>query len=401
MVATKSVKQSAMFGAAVVLVAATTLQSCKPRGQALADVASAAGCIPATRDGKLSVAALIANAANPQCATSFIPLPLVRQTKGFTCGAASLQSILSYWGDFYTEGVLQRILKSHKDNGTSWKRIQKFVHGLNGDSSRKAFDQISGFDEIVDLNELRTVLADRDIQEAIRRKVGTKVDFQKVLDGIAGLKTPDINIDTMSIAVPAAGLGLADPVAATPTPETEGGRRVVRPRRRQPAPGEYSTSATMGQIVYRGNGTLPTGCTASTYTAPRASQGAQTTGMTMAQLEEATRAGNPVLALTQAWTYDSDETYNVDTYAGGWDSGHYVVVIGMDVDNVYLMDPYTMGHYAFVPRAEFEKRWHDYDGNLNEQYERCPGGYELHHFGMVITRNTPDRHVPDRVTKMY
>ena len=401
MIATKVVKRRLLVSAGVALMAASALQSCKPRGQALADVASASGCIPATRDGKPSVAALIANAANPQCATSFIPLPLVRQTKGFTCGAASLQSILSYWGDFYTEGVLQRILKSHKDNGTSWKRIQKFVHGLNAERSRKAFDQISGFDEIVDLNELRTVLADREIQEVIRRKAGTKVDFQKVLDGIAALKNLDINIDTMSIAVPAAGLGLTDPIAEAPAPEPEGGRRVVRPHRRQPAPGEYGTSTTMGQVLYRGNGTLPTGCTASTYTAARASQGAQATGMTMAQLEEATRAGNPVLALTQAWTYDSDDTYNVDTYAVGWDSGHYVAVIGMDADNVYLMDPYTMGHYAFVPRAEFEKRWHDYDGQLNDQYERCPGGFELHHFGMVITRNTPDRHVPDRVTKMY
>jgi predicted double-glycine peptidase len=41
------------------------------------------------------------------------------------------------------------------------------------------------------------------------------------------------------------------------------------------------------------------------------------------------------------------------------DDGHYVVLVGMDDANAYVMDPASGGSYAWVPLDELDERWHD------------------------------------------
>ena len=79
-------------------------------------------------------------------------------------------------------------------------------------------------------------------------------------------------------------------------------------------------------------------------------------GWTMDSLEQSIRAGIPVLVLIQAYR-DSDE---VD-WRTDWDDGHFVIVNGIDQQNVYMMDPSQRGNYTYIPRAEFMDRWHDVD----------------------------------------
>ena len=89
----------------------------------------------------------------------------------------------------------------------------------------------------------------------------------------------------------------------------------------------------------------------------------------------------PVIVLIQAWA-DSPADYSRD-----WEDGHYAVAAGYDRENVYFMDPSTLGNYTYLPNQEFLDRWHDEDK-----------GEQLNHFGMIISR--PGRGIsydPDKV----
>lgn len=57
----------------------------------------------------------------------------------------------------------------------------------------------------------------------------------------------------------------------------------------------------------------------------------------------------------QAW---ADEEGTVD-YTNRWEDGHYMVVIGLDHENIYFMDPSMQGSRGFLPLKEFLARWHD------------------------------------------
>lgn len=91
--------------------------------------------------------------------------------------------------------------------------------------------------------------------------------------------------------------------------------------------------------------------------------------MTIAQLEEAIKHRHPVLCLIQAWADTGSQT----DYSSDWSDGHYVVAVGFDSEKFVFMDPSTAGHYAFIPRSQFEHRWHDTDGKE-----------KLNHFGMCF-----------------
>lgn len=163
--------------------------------------------------------------------TDLIRLPIMRQATDYTCGAASLQSILYYYGDDRYESELAKELGSDPEGGTPYKNIAAYA-----------------------------------------KKHGYKVDVQK--------------------------------------------------------------------------------------------------NMTFEMLTKRLDAGTPVLVLVQAWA----STPGFD-WANAWDLGHYVVAVGYDEQNVYLMDPVMTANYAYVPIAEFMDRWHDTDGT-----ER------LTHFGMTISK---------------
>ncbi len=94
------------------------------------------------------------------------------------------------------------------------------------------------------------------------------------------------------------------------------------------------------------------------------------TGLTLAAIERALAQGAVVILAVQAWLEESDRD------AGGWEAqwedGHYVVAVGLDDRNLYVMDPSVRGSYGFIPRAELLRRWHDFEivGGRRVEYDR-------------------------------
>jgi predicted double-glycine peptidase len=108
------------------------------------------------------------------------------------------------------------------------------------------------------------------------------------------------------------------------------------------------------------------------------------TEMRLDDLRDFIDKGEPVIVLIQAWA-ESPVDYSRD-----WEDGHYVVAIGYDRDNVYFMDPSTLGNYTYLPNREFFDRWHDEDA-----------GVQLNHFGMIITMEERERfYEPDRLHRI-
>ncbi len=376
---------------------------------ALADEADngSGECLPLVQSdtngvSSTSLPRLLARANNPACKAKFLRLPLVRQTKGYTCGAASLKAILYYFGDFFAETELQRILRSHNVNGTSFKRIMRFLSALNDKDQREKLMAVYGFDTKVDLNELSIVLNDPSVLSAIKAKKASNPAFAAVLKGLNELKTSAIDIDKLGSV--GGGLSLTGEDPIDPFGPTDNGHRlqlVEAPLPAEPSQNKYSTQLFVARRPFRPAGPLPAGCP---ETPPPPPPGTVTPvrGMTLDDLTKAIDDGSPILALTQAWSYTSDEDYDLKEYEHSWYSGHYVVVVGYDQKNIYYMDPYTLGHYAFLPKEEWERRWHDYDGLLAaDEATRCPGGTELEHFGLVVKRQGGATYDQDLITKMY
>jgi len=97
--------------------------------------------------------------------------------------------------------------------------------------------------------------------------------------------------------------------------------------------------------------------------------------MTLGDLFAIIDKGTPPLMLIQAWP----DEYPVD-WKNDWDDGHWVVGVGYDSNNVYLMDPDTMGCFTFIALPEFQDRWHDED---------TEGGERLVHFALVLSLDQP------------
>ncbi|HMA07121.1 MAG TPA: hypothetical protein VKP68_04645, partial [Ramlibacter sp.] len=66
------------------------------------------------------------------------------------------------------------------------------------------------------------------------------------------------------------------------------------------------------------------------------------------------------------------------SYADDWEDGHYAVVVGMDAEKIYFMDPSTIGNYTFIRVQEFVARWHDY------YVDHDGSRVNLVHFGIVF-----------------
>jgi predicted double-glycine peptidase len=80
------------------------------------------------------------------------------------------------------------------------------------------------------------------------------------------------------------------------------------------------------------------------------------TGLGFEDLRRELARGAVVIVALQAWA-----TGQVTDWRSDWEDGHYVVVVGVGGDRVYFMDPSVRTGYAYLPRAEFVDRWHDYD----------------------------------------
>jgi predicted double-glycine peptidase len=102
--------------------------------------------------------------------------------------------------------------------------------------------------------------------------------------------------------------------------------------------------------------------------------------VTLDELQHFTSSGNPVIALGQVWR--SGGQGSPTSVADDWESGHYIVVLGVDKDNVYFQDPYLRMCKGFAPRKEFEAHWHQaMGGDLNNP--------KLIHLAIFITGDEP------------
>lgn len=83
------------------------------------------------------------------------------------------------------------------------------------------------------------------------------------------------------------------------------------------------------------------------------------------ELEALVARGVTVIVCIQAWRDLAD---NPTEYEQDWDDGHYVVVVGLDAEKVYFMDPSTRTSYTYMSREEFRQRWHSPDWDGAPQY---------------------------------
>lgn len=81
-------------------------------------------------------------------------------------------------------------------------------------------------------------------------------------------------------------------------------------------------------------------------------------GLELSDLEAALASRTTVIVDLQAWRDRADLAWTET-----WDDGHYMVLLGMDGENLYFEDPSLLGSRGTIPRSEFVDRWHDYEGD--------------------------------------
>lgn len=89
-------------------------------------------------------------------------------------------------------------------------------------------------------------------------------------------------------------------------------------------------------------------------------------------------AGVTPILIIQAWKDDEIQ------YIYDWKNAHYVIACGYYDDGLYIMDPYTLGNYTYLPNNELINRWHAVDKSgirhlrsaLIIQSEGCPVKYK-------------------------
>lgn len=97
--------------------------------------------------------------------------------------------------------------------------------------------------------------------------------------------------------------------------------------------------------------------------------------LTLSDLEASVTTGIPVIIAAQAHAGNESILYTQE-----WEKGHYMVVIGIDAENVYLEDPAILGSRGMIPRLEFLTRWHD----APEYSADDPGSRKYQHPGIFI-----------------
>ncbi len=102
--------------------------------------------------------------------------------------------------------------------------------------------------------------------------------------------------------------------------------------------------------------------------------------LTLDDLEKSIDEGVPVIVDCQSWR---SSAYSNRSWADDWYDGHYMVVIGIDENSVYLEDPYTLGSRGFIPRQEFLERWHNPGGTAPLYNEK------QYHLGIFIRGDKP------------
>ena len=180
-----------------------------------------------------------------------------------------------------------------------------------------------------------------------------------------------------SSAIIAVALALAfSPVG--PYVAAFGTKAVVRPRLlpvpliSQARPWTCGAAALMGALVYFGvfddaesrldtelGSTPEAGTRVTRIVAEARRYGLEAdarTGLTLDDLASEVARGAVVTVALQAWP-----AHPVSDWRSSWENGHYVDIVGLDAERVYVMDPSVRTGYAYIPRAQFLARWHDYD----------------------------------------
>lgn len=78
--------------------------------------------------------------------------------------------------------------------------------------------------------------------------------------------------------------------------------------------------------------------------------------VTIEKLNEAWAKGETVILDLQAWREDPSKPWK-----DLWSEGHYIVLIGMDPEYLYAMDPSVSRRYGYLPLNELYERWHDFE----------------------------------------
>jgi predicted double-glycine peptidase len=92
------------------------------------------------------------------------------------------------------------------------------------------------------------------------------------------------------------------------------------------------------------------------------------TGLSLLDIQRALDSGALVILDIQAWPERAspDAPFAWET---AWDDGHYVVAVGLDAQQLYVMDPSISGSYGFIPREELLRRWHDFEMERGHRVE--------------------------------
>jgi predicted double-glycine peptidase len=88
---------------------------------------------------------------------------------------------------------------------------------------------------------------------------------------------------------------------------------------------------------------------------------------TWSDLENAFLRGDTVIVDYQAW--HEDDGSKLWDYTNLWEDGHYSVVVAINKNKIFLMDPSVLGGYGYLDREDFLKRWHDYEIRQGQRVE--------------------------------
>jgi predicted double-glycine peptidase len=95
--------------------------------------------------------------------------------------------------------------------------------------------------------------------------------------------------------------------------------------------------------------------------------------LTIEDLRECLEEGITCILCLQAW-----KERQVD-YLYDYEDGHYVVLVGMDNKNAYVMDPWLKDSYGFIPLGQLDTRWHNPDTE----------GFPQEHMAVLIRGEKP------------
>jgi len=106
--------------------------------------------------------------------------------------------------------------------------------------------------------------------------------------------------------------------------------------------------------------------------------------MSLEDLQQDINQGIPVIVDAQAWKNNITNTQN---WIDDQNNRHFMVVIGIDNENVYFEDPTVIGSRGYIPNQEFLDRWHD-------SYQVAAGNNSTNnvkdnHLGIIITGKQP------------